>query len=315
MTRFALGAVLFALALQAGAAVDPQEISAGIFTIEYWPGDEHIATEALDLLEKGLADFSRRLPPGNQPIRVTLCRTLQEFQARAGQYGRAWVGGVARAHSGVITVKTPALLPGKQDFRGLLRHELLHVLLARNIDENNSPRWFNEGVAMVISGEYRWGSMARVARMFASRRVIPYHNLDFAFLPMGDEILSGDAYAQALSMTRFLIDRIGEDKFWDLVLAMRQVPFETALMQSAALNPGAFYAAWRRSLWKLALITGSASAFSVFNIMIVLLFLAWARKRRQNRIIMQLWEEEDGAPSEWHNHYVSPEKWQEEDNE
>ena len=40
--------------------------------------------------------------------------------------------------------------------------------------------------------------------------LVEYRHLDFAFLAPGDEMEFGDAYAQALSMTRYLRNRIGE---------------------------------------------------------------------------------------------------------
>jgi len=246
---------------------------------------------------------------------ITICRSLQEFRRRAGQYGRAWVGGISRTPSGQIAVKGPYLLPQPRDYEGLLRHELLHVLLARNVEEAFLPRWLNEGIVMVLSKENRWGSMARLARMYASGRLIPYYNLDFAFLPLGDEVLSGDAYAEALSLTRFLIDRFGEKGFWDLVRAMRREPFETALLQATGLKPGQFYNAWRDSMWLPAIIITAASAFSLFEIMAVILILAWFRKRRQNLALLAQWDEEEWADGAWQSEYVSPDPWTEEEKE
>jgi len=315
-TRVALSCVLaIAFAAQAGAAVEPQQIKKGIFTVEYWLGDEQVAQDSLDTLEQTLSDFAQNLPGGGQPITVTICRSLREFQHRAGQYGRAWVGGISRTPSGQIAVKAPYLLPQPRDYDGLLRHELLHVLLARNVQEAFLPRWLNEGIVMVLSKENRWGSMARVARMYVSGRLIPYYNLDFAFLPLGDEVLSGDAYAETLSMTRFLIDRLGEKGFWGLVRAMHQKPFETALLEATGLKPGQFHEAWRDSMWMPAIVITATSAFSVFDIMVLIVILAWFRKRRRNLAILEQWDEEEWAEGTWQNEYVSPDPWTEEEEE
>jgi hypothetical protein len=297
------------------AAVEPRQLENGVLTVEYWPGDEQVARDSLATLDQTLSDFAQRLPGGDRPITVTICRSLEEFQRRAGQYGRAWVGGISRTPSGQIAVKAPYLIPPPGDYNGLLRHELLHVLLARNVDDANVPRWLNEGIVMVLSKENRWGSMARLAGMYVSRRLIPYYNLDFAFLPLGDEVLSGDAYAESLGMTRFLIDRLGEKGFWDLVRAMRREPFETALLRATGLRPGQFYKAWRDSMWTPAVIIAAASAFSVFDLMVVIAVLAWFRKRRRNLAILGQWDEEEGAEAAWQNEYVSPDTWGEEEEE
>lgn len=309
------GVVIIAFAAWAGAAVEPQQIENGVFTVEYWPGDEQVAQDSLATLNHTLSDFAQSLPGGGQPITVTICRSLREFQRRAGQYGRAWVGGISRTPSGQIAVKAPYLLTQPRDYDGLLRHELLHVLLARNVEEAFLPRWLNEGIVMVLSKENRWGSMARVARMYVSGRLIPYYNLDFAFLPLGDEVLSGDAYAEALGMTRFLIDRLGEKGFWDLVRAMRREPFETALLEATGLKPGQFYQAWRDSMWLPAIIITAASAFSVFDIMALIVIVAWFRKRRRNLAILKQWDKEEWAEGTWQDECLSPDPYREEEEE
>ena len=313
--RLTVCCVLVVFAAQAEAVVEPHQIKNGVFTLEYWPGDEQIARDSLETLQKTLADFAQNLPNDGQPITVSICRSLQEFQRHAGQYGRAWVGGISSAPSGQIAVKAPYLLPQPVDYQGLLRHELLHVLIARNAQESYVPRWLNEGIVMVLSKENRWGSMARLARMYASRRLIPYYNLDFAFLPLGDEVLSGDAYAEALSLTRFLIDRVGENGFWDLVRAMREEPFETALLRATGLKPGQFYNAWRDAIWLPALIITAASAFSLFGMMALILIFAWFRKRRQNLALLKQWDEEEGGDGTWQDQHVSPDVWTEEEEE
>lgn len=226
----------------------------------------------------------------------------------------ARVGGIAKSPQGVIVVKAPYLLPSGQDYRGMLRHELIHVLLARNTEEANVPRWFDEGVAMVVSQELRWESGLRIARMYLRKRLIPYNELNFAFAPIGDEGLFDDAYAEALSITRYIIDRIGEERFWELVRSMKTISFEEALEKEAGLTPVALYDAWRRSLWKVALFGSLVSGFSAFQLMAILVVVAYLRKRRRGRKLVQQWEEEEDEPEvfSWDKLEEGPYPWEEE---
>ncbi len=273
----------------------PQPLVSGPFRIEYGPRDDTVARDSLAILEEGLAEFEEKLPPGNEPVSVIICGSYQEFSKRAGAYGKGLVGGVADAARGTIVVKAPYLLPPEQDYRGMLRHELLHVLLSRNTDPANVPRWFDEGVAMVLSKELRWESAMRIARMYVRRQVIPYFQLDLAFAPYGDEAVFGDAYAEALSLTRFLRDRMGEARFWELIGALKHSDFNAALMSYAGLTPGGLYAAWLRSLWKVALISSLVSGFGVFQLMAVLVVVAYWRKRKRGRRLLREWDEEEEA--------------------
>jgi hypothetical protein len=299
----------------------PLQISEGIFQVEYLPPDEAVARQTLEILQEGLAEFSHNLPAGDTPIHVKICRTLQEFRGAAGAYGTAQVGGIARSSEGVIIVKGPNLLSPEQNYRGTVRHELIHVLLDRNTNPAYVPRWFNEGVAMVVSRELRWESPMRIARMYAQRRLIPYIGLDFAFAPLGDEATFGDAYAQALSMTRYLWDRLGEDRFWELVHALRTADFDEALRTYTGLAPDGFYTAWRRSLWKVALVTSLVSGFSAFQLMVVLAVFVYLRKRRRGRRILRQWEKEEEEEGQeppvfhWEDVEEPPYPWEEEDDE
>ena len=298
----------------AHAGDETAELARGLLHIEYAPGDKALAQESLDILDKALGEFGSRLPAGNGPIRVTICPTIEAFRRYAGKYGMARVGGIAKSPQGVIVVKAPYLLPGGEDYPGMLRHELIHVLLARNTEETYVPRWFDEGIAMVLSGELRWESGLRIARMYVRKRLIPYNELNFAFAPIGDEGVFGDAYAQALSMTRYIVDRIGEDRFWELVRSMKTVSFEEALQNQAGLSPGALYDGWRRSLWKVALLASLVSGFSAFQLMAILAIVAYLRKRHRGRKLIQQWENEEIEPEvfSWDKIEEGPYPWEEE---
>jgi len=265
----------------------------GLFEVQYTAGNEALAERTLGMLEEGLDTFSKRLPGGTEPIRVILCANYTEFVRLAGDYGRANVGGIARSEQGLIVLKPPELLPAGQDYGGMVRHELLHVLLARNTEDAYVPRWFNEGLAMLISNELRWESGLRIARMYVRGRIIPYLDMNFAFAPVGDEGAFGDAYAQALSLTRYLMDRAGEERFWALVRALKTTSFEDALPKYTGFTPGTLYDGWRRSLWKIALLTSAVSGFSAFQLMAFLVIVAYLRKWHLGRKTLRRWEEEE----------------------
>jgi hypothetical protein len=202
------------------------------------------------------------------------------------------VSGLARPHQGLIIVKAPRLRGVREDFRGTLRHELVHILLARNVNTAFLPKWLNEGLCMMLANEHYWNSLFTIARMYVQRRIIPYRDLDLSFAMPGDEREFGDAYAQALSMTRFLRDRLGEERFWQVVLATRELTFMEAMKTHAGMNVAAFWDAYRASLWKIAVI-GTVGSGSLFFIPAFLLILAVIRKKFTNRKILRRWEQEE----------------------
>lgn len=295
-------------------------ITGGPFTVEYARGEEALAQRTLVVLEAALAEFAGRLPSGDAPIHVVVCATMQGFRRHAGRMGTRPVEGIARSAEGVIVVKAPGLRREAFDYEGTLRHELVHVLVARNANMAAVPRWLNEGIAMTVGKDFRWESMFRVARMYLQGRLIAYPELDFAFVAPETDLQFGDAYAQALSMTRFLRDRIGEETFWELVYAMRTEPFGAALRAKAGLTPLELYEEWRRTLWKVALISSLVSGFSVFQLMAVLVIVAYWRKRRRGKRLLMQWEkeeaEEDAIMFPWQLEGTEPPyPWEESDEE
>lgn len=263
------------------------------FYVVYPDAYQNLAQESLSTLSRALADYARVLPPGDAPITVAICDTHVAFARYAGGLAQSNVTGVAQPDEGIIAVKAPNLAPAGADYQGTLRHELIHVLLARNSDGDNLPRWLNEGVAMALSGEHRWASSLRVGQMYVQGRLISYRDLFFVFLAPGKEREFGDAYAQALSMTRYLMERLGEERFWRVIRATRTQSFGDALRAEASLSPAEFYDQWVASLWKVALIFSLVSGFSVFQLMAILTVMAYLRKRRQGAATVRAWEDEE----------------------
>ena len=283
------GAALFAYGVPA------QVLQDGLFRIEYPPGERHTAAITLDNLQEITASWQHRLDPGDAPILVHICASQGDFAARAGFWPPAEVGGVAHAEDGVIVLRTPGQLSNPRLYEGVVRHELLHVLLARNTSLSHLPRWLNEGIAMHLSGEYRWNSSLLVARMYLSDRLYTYDDLIMNFSTVRGERPFGNLYAQSLSMTAYLYDRLGDEAFWQLIYALRDSDFQTALHECARMSPDDLWEAWRRSLWKVAVISAVMSGFGLFDFMALLVIVAYFRKRRHNRKVLDRWEQEEAG--------------------
>lgn len=291
-----------------GAAV----IESPPFRITFPEEWNELAHQSLATLEGSLNQYGDRLPAGSAPILVHICGTHGEFARYAGSLSQSSVSGVAQPESGVIAVKTPDITRGGSDYMGTLRHELIHVLLARNSGGDNLPRWLNEGIAMMVSGEHRVGSAIHVGQMYVQGRLITYKDLFFVFLEPGKELEFGDAYAQALSMTRFLHERLGDDAFWRVVHATKTMTFGDALRAEAGISPTDFYDDWVRSLWRVALVFSLISGFSIFQLMAILTIVAYLRKRRRGQRTLREWEEEDEEDA-WEEPVTELTPWDEEE--
>lgn len=286
-------AVLVAWMLAAPSPALAEVATHGFIHVKFEEPDRALAERAVRVLTEAVEKHKALLPRGEEPIFVAICPTKNEFERYAGPYGQPNVVGIAFPDKGIIAVKTPRILPPGSDIDGTLRHELIHVLIERNTDPANVPRWFNEGLAMSLSNEHRWESTFYVARMYMDDRLIPLHELDLAFMAPGREGEFNGAYAQALSMTNYLRERLGEDRFQQLIRALDSKPFHKALEDIESIEYTEFYDAWRATLWRVAVIFGVVSGFSIFQVMAILAVVGYFRKRRQGKLRLAEWEQEE----------------------
>lgn len=308
-------ACAWCFALSAGALPDKQTLSGGLFTIEYSPGQDKAAELTLRILEDAVREFDPMLPAGKAPIRVVVTDVSEEFKGYAAHFAGLDVVGLAQPTNNLIIVKAPRLRTPDSDYPGTLRHELVHLLLYRNVDYANLPEWLNEGLAMSLSNEFYWQSMFKIARMFIQNRIIPYRLLDYSFYSPSDQMQFNDAYAQALSMTRHLRDTLGEEMFWRVIRALAEQPFHKALENIAGMSVPDFWNGYERALWKYAIIATMASGF-FFQPAAILLIIAYIRRRRIARDIYRRWEEEEAAEAagggdvhQWEEFVEDPDAW------
>jgi hypothetical protein len=224
---------------------------------------------------------------------------------------------VAETRSGVVAVKTPRIQPTRADYEGVVRHEIIHLLLARNYNTLAMPRWLNEGITMILSGEHRVGDRFTAGYMYVRGSLIPYVELPIVLEAVDYDGRLGEAYAQSLSMTEYLMKRLGEDRFWRMVRELDTRTFPDALESVGGLTVPEFVDAWQASLWKVALIFSLVSGFSAFQLMIVLAALAYWRKRRRGLALLRQWDEEDEEETILFAHELegreAPYPWEEED--
>lgn len=285
-----------------------------LIIVEHHPDDAALAARSRAILEDALREFAPRLPPGDAPIRLIIAHTYHEFMQHAGRFALGNVNGIAHPERGLIVVKPPRLRV-RGDYAGTLRHELVHILLHRNTDTDALPRWLNEGIAMSLANEYYWASIITVAHMFVRGRIIEYRHLDMALLRPGEEMVFGDAYAQALSMTRYMRNWLGVDVFWAVVLGAREMSFGDALRAFAGRSPRDLWNGYRRSLWMVAVI-GIMASGSFFTPAAFLLIAAYIRRRHKDKKIMRRWaaEEADDAAAgitvfSWDEVTEDPDAW------
>lgn len=210
---------------------------------------------------------------------------------------------VAIAHENRIVINRAAWIAmSRRARRQVLVHEFTHLLLGRRLP-TSLPRWLDEGLAMIASGETSFRYHTRVATAATFGHLIPLEELGGASFGVRDQEL---AYAQSLSATRFVLrsgvagTRPGLEDPALLVERLASAGESGQALRRLLADPNYIRRLdheWRRSIrtvWTwIAAMTGS----SVFWIAATGLFLlAYWRKKRMADAKLREWAETDP----WH---------------
>jgi hypothetical protein len=134
----------------------------------------------------------------------------EEFKEFAGA---APIVAFAASRKNTIVVGLLRAVNDPSHFSAILKHELAHLYLVGHIEEENLPKWINEGVSEWASGGISEllsvGRSTELEKATLLGNLIPLENLDKSF-PRDDKRLRL-AYEESLSVVEFIVDEYGRD--------------------------------------------------------------------------------------------------------
>lgn len=216
--------------------------------------------------------------PGVTEIRIGVGR--EEYEAIALPGGRPPSWSVALAYPSHNIVLLDALSLNGPTGSQTLRHELSHVALGQI--GHDWPRWFQEGLAMHLTGErYAVAQYTALFRAVTQDRVFHFDDLREGWPEHPAEVEI--AYAQSISFVDELLIRYGSDKLGALLTAVGEGErFETAFARVFKTSLNVEEDRWRKDLptryswWPI--ITTSSTLLVIASFLSV---LAFARRKRQ----------------------------------
>jgi hypothetical protein len=228
------------------------------------------------------------------PLRIVVAPSHEEFRSLTSGGVPDWGVGCAFPSSRLVVLKSPRVVAYPLQMEDVIAHELAHIAVGCVLGDIWVPRWFHEGVALSMAGEWRLGSGRSVAAAAASGHLVPLGELERRFPEGATE--AGLAYTESFQAVQYLLGRAGLGGAEDLVAIVAVArDFDAAL---AGIVPGgrsAFYEEVERFFagrfsWGM-LLTGWNPLF----LLATLLFLvAVAVRVRHARRRLREWETEDG---------------------
>jgi hypothetical protein len=236
--------------------------------------------------------------PALSQVRVEIARTPGEMAtfAPVGAPYPDYAAGVAYSEIGLVLLSLTPVHPGtEQDLAEVFRHELSHVALYDAVNSQAVPRWFNEGFAMVASGESSFLRMKTMLFANVGGSLIPIHDIERSF--PDDEMKAQVAYAEAGDIVRFLIRREDVHRFHALIQRMREgQPFDQAVLVAYGIDQATLELEWRDDVSRRYTIWPILLSGTGFWVVALGVFVwAWRRRRRRDRLTLQQWAREEAA--------------------
>lgn len=258
------------------------------------PGLSRLAGELERADRRRLAEIAELLDledPG-PPIRVHLVPE----GAEETRLVPSWAVAYALSEAGIV-VLIPSRVPEYPDgdLLGVLRHEVAHVLIARAAGRHPVPRFFDEGLAVVAAREWQLQDRSRLLMAVwpLAGKDLPALREDFA----GGSLQAERAYVVSAAFVRFLLEQEGGDAAARILRRIREGhSFDSAVRFGIGRPLEQIQAAFWKDVdvWQkwVPLISGS-TGFSL--LLMVLIALAWRRRKKRDRAQQELWEAEEEA--------------------
>ncbi|MEO8702823.1 MAG: hypothetical protein ABI867_22455 [Kofleriaceae bacterium] len=274
---------------------------------------EDLAEQAADVLERIHADlYGLRTPPR---IEIRLVRDAKDLAAVApeGRGAPAWAIGVAYPELGIISIATRRDANYAEPI-ATLRHELAHLALGAALGAR-APHWLHEGFAYQHSAEWSRDRIETLAGMAWLDTIIPLDQLDASF--PSEELPANRAYAESYDFVGFLSRRGRWDDSSDdgdrfpfrrflREIANGAAP-DAAAIQAFGRPLRALFLEWKEDMQnRYRLMPIGLLGFALWIFCALLLVLAWARRRHQNRKRVAQWDLDEAARRERLSQVMAP---------
>ncbi len=247
----------------------------------------HIAATLPDLANE-LA-----LPVGAR-IHVVLAPTQAEFHSLQPGRSPDWADGTAWPHRGWIFLRAPRLRGHTtESLEQVLKHEIVHILLGRAFGTKPVPRWLQEGLAQLKSGEYTAETTKTLAMGTLGDNLLSLHELSRSFPK--NALRAHLAYAQSADFVAYIQNTYGKQALKVLIHEMAGgETFSAAVRIATGDLVDDIDLAWRSRLqespFQFAPLMDEGMWWGLGAFLVP---LAWFAVRRRNRKKIARWKREE----------------------
>ena len=156
---------------------------------------------------------------------------FQKVQPR-GEHVPIWAVGVAYPSRNLVII----LKKNRVDLIKTFRHEMTHIMLGQYFSRaDRIPRWLNEGLAMIVAGDWSMSRLSTITAAVLTDSLIPMDEIVDSF--PGDVRDAELAYCQSFYFISFLKGRFGRDAFRQFLSEYaKHGDFESAIQRTYKMS-------------------------------------------------------------------------------
>lgn len=224
---------------------------------------------------------------------VYLLEDIHQFRKIVRGVFPDWGAAAAFPAGKLMAVKSPDRFRYNKSLTELLRHEYAHLALSARTGIRNVPRWFDEGMAMMVSTEWGWTNNLAMSKAALFDEFIPLEEIEN--LNRFNEGKASVAYAQSYLAVTYLFEEYGRETitiFLDEIT--RGSLIDEALMASIGSNYAGFekeFQFYLKKRYNIATIfTDTMYFWLALAIIVIIGALLQYRRRRK---YYKRWQDEE----------------------
>ncbi|KAA3619686.1 MAG: hypothetical protein DWQ05_02885 [Calditrichaeota bacterium] len=263
------------------------------FSILYQRKDSLNAQNIFNILSEDFFSINYEIKANvATPIQVFIAPTKSGFQHLTNSSIPHWGEAVAIPSQQKIIVKSPRWHRPSQQLRIILNHELVHVLAGIATGQTRLPRWFNEGLAIYVSGDLRYIDGKELPHAVANDQVLKLKEIDSVL--SFHQLRANLAYQQSFATIQYIVEAYSHTSLPKLLNYIAEFKdFNRGFHKTFGFTITQFELEFRQYLEKKYQYSFLLDFESwLWALMLLLFFLAVGIKKYRNHKKLQQWENE-----------------------
>ncbi len=221
-----------------------RSLTRGKVTLYWYEGDNAFIEKLMTATEQALSrlygDTGAQL---EKPVRIYVYGSYDDLRGSM-IFPQEWTGGVAFTAYGIIAI---GIAPKDLDWGvRAVAHELTHLVIHQMTFNpyGGLPTWLDEGLSMNAEGELSAGFVALLREAIKNNKLLSVRSISSPFSAFADE--SQLAYAQSYSVVKFLTEKYGSAKMFEMLNTFRQgSSYDEALLKVYGFDLDRLNVLWR----------------------------------------------------------------------